>query len=142
MKRFLALALALVLTVTACGGDGDADNGSGNGGDGNGGSQIDDAGFDTGFGSDDLPAGFPSQLVPPSFISGQFFELGESQSVLFRSEMSFDDAVDFYNGVMGVDGIVVGDGQERLASWTELIDGWGVGLIGTDPLEIGLSKLE
>jgi len=145
MKRIRIVLVALLIAVTACGGDSDDDAGGG----GDGGSDTtsessggDATGFDSGFGEGDLPAGFPSDLIPPSFSSGQILDISGQEVVAFRSEQSFDDALEHFTGVLG-EGQLIEAGDSRQAQWLSG-PGWAVALFvtGESPLEITMTKTE
>lgn len=140
MRRPQILLLALLLAATACGGDSD-DGPSGDGGDSdNGGttsSNTDSDGFDSGFGESDLPAGFPGELIPPSYSSGAILENAGQEIVAFRSGLTFDDAVAHYTDILG-EGLVIEAG-DRQAMWLDG-PGWALALFGEDPLEITMTR--
>ena len=144
MKRGRFILLALLIAVSACGGDSD-DAAGGDGGSSDGGgtsSEVDDLGADTGFGVEDLPAEFPSELIPPSFSSGRLDVLPgqETEVVAFFSEQSFDDALEHYTGLLG-EGQLIEAGGSRQAQWLDGPD-WAVALFvtGDDPLLITFSQ--
>ena len=77
--------------------------------------------------------------MPPDYLSGAYLDLG-IQTASFEVAMSFDEAVDRYDGLLG-DGVVVGnDPGERLAQWTD-DPPWVVSVFEGDPVIIGISKV-
>ncbi|MBT8201795.1 MAG: hypothetical protein HKO63_04930 [Acidimicrobiia bacterium] len=142
MRRIVIVLCVLALVAGACGGDdsgSDPTNAVGNGSSGNGDVDFDLLGFDTGFDEGDLPDGFPVDYLPPKLVAGQVAQLGELTTVSFYSDMSFDEAVSFYEPFLGTP-ILVGDPGERAATWVDVVD-WGGGLFEEDPLLIGFTEV-
>jgi hypothetical protein len=146
MKRCRVTLLAVLIAFAACGGDADDSGSDGVNDDaatgGGNSSEVGDAGFDTGFDEGNLPAGFPSELIPPSYTSGQILNMGELEVIAFNSEQSFDDALAHYTGLLG-DGQLIEAGGSRQAQWLEGPD-WAVALFKSadEPLQISFTEIE
>lgn len=142
MRRLRTVALVLALVAAACGGGGDDDGG--NNDDDSGGSTAgggnDPAIMSTGFDLSDLPDNFPAEYVPSSWTAGQATDLFGPFVVNFESDMTFDDAVDYLNGVFGDANQIVGEPGERLASWFD-DPNWVASVLDEDPLLISFTEL-
>ena len=114
MGRFIAMLCLIALVAGACGGDdAGSDPSAGNGTSQNGDLDFDLLGFDTSFETGDLPDDFPAEYAPSDIVAGQVAELGGHTTVSFYSNMSFDEALSFYEPLLGAP-ILVGDrGQRR-----------------------------
>jgi len=127
------MILVLAMAATACGGDDDGDE--------NGDSNPPDASAGLVFDLTALPENFPDELVPPEWDTGAFSTLTGFPTATFESSMSFDDAVDYYDSVLG-EGVVVGnDVGERLAQWTRTPP-WIVSVFEGEPVTIGVTEVE
>ncbi len=140
MRHLRTIALVFVLLVTACGGGDDADttagasgNSSNNSGDPNE--------LTTNFNLDDLPGDFDSQLVPPSWTTGQSTDILGPHAVNFETDMSFTDVVAYYEGVIGAPDSIVGDPGEELAGWFNDVD-WVASVFDGDPVLVSFVKFE
>jgi len=138
MRPMRVIGIAMLLLLAACGGDGETDVGD----ESNTPRQTQSdtvVGGDPEFSLSDLPDDFPSELLPPDYLSGAYLDLGVP-TASFEVAMSFDEAVDRYNGLLG-EGLVLGnDPGERLAQWTDSPP-WIVSVLEGEPVIVGISKV-
>ena len=140
MGRFIAMLCLIALVAGACGGDdAGSDPSAGNGTSQNGDLDFDLLGFDTSFETGDLPDDFPAEYAPSDIVAGQVAELGGHTTVSFYSNMSFDEALSFYEPLLGAP-ILVGDRGQRVATWVE-VEQWGGGLFEEEPLLIAFTQV-
>lgn len=140
MGRFMAILCVMALATGACGGGGAGpDPTAGEGTSQNGELDYELLGFDTSFEADDLPDDFPSEYAPADIVAGQVAELGGHTTVSFYSDMSFDEALSFYEPLLGTP-ILVGNRGQRVATWVQ-VEQWGGGLFEEDPLLIAFTRV-
>ncbi len=140
MRRWRLVLLVLVVAAASCGGDDDS-NDDNTGGNGSSCDNEEVVGGDPGFSLSDLPGDFP-EFVPPEWDTGAYTEATGFPTASFESSMSFQEAIDHYNDVYGVEGTVVGnDPGERLAQWTRTPP-WVISVFEGDPVIIGISRVE
>jgi hypothetical protein len=142
-KLFNALVAAvMVVTITSCGGDDGAE----------GDSAAEDGGTDTGsetidspisdFDESSLPDDFPTELIPSTYETGSYIDLGGTNTATFTNSVSIVDTIAAYESAIGEPlAKVEGDEGQWSASWNH--EGWVVSLVGgPDESIIGVSKLE
>jgi hypothetical protein len=141
-KLFSALVAAvMVMTITSCGSDDGAEDGS----------AVEDGGTDTDsetidgsvsdFDESSLPDDFPTELIPSTYETGSYIDLGGTNTATFTNSVPIVDTIAGYKEAIG-DPLaeVEGDEGQWSASWNH--EGWVVSLVGgPDESIIGVSKV-
>ena len=139
--RWVLVVLAIM--IAACGGsddDGTTEAGDAEAGAGDAAAvgESDSGSFDTA----ELPDGFPSDLIPPSFDSSSVLALGGQQTVTFESTTPVDDTIAHYTDALGAPtNAAEGDTGEKTAQWQT--GEWLLSVIGSGSESIvGFTQLD
>ena len=141
-KLISGLAMVVMMIVASCGG-GDTDEGDTTADAGGAESASDLTGSTGGdFDESSLPEDFPTELIPSSFDTGSYADLGATSTASFASGAPIDDTIAHYTDLLGEPTLEVeGDPGEKSANWND--GSWTVSVIGSpDESIIGISKLE
>ena len=141
MRTLLAgVVLAVALLATGCGDDSSSPDGSVSP-DGGSAAPSDDVAPGAGdFDRSTLPEGFPTDLIPDEFETGNSTDLGDLVTVGFSSSAPVESSIAFYTAKLGEpETAIEGDPGEFNVQWPPTSDGWIVSVLG-GPTESIISR--
>ena len=123
-RRFaLSLAFLACLGLVGCGAGDEQD------------SSADDAEFmaNSEFDESQLPADFPTNLIPPNYDGATYTQLGPVETASFESSRPVREAIEHYTGLLGEPTLDTGDADgdgEIIVQWN--MTPWAVSVLGGD----------
>ena len=142
MVRFLVAGLlTLMMLGGACGGDDSSDGAAdadSSGESGSVGAGSDESGGD--FDESQLPADFPTEIIPANYDFASYAELGSTLTAAFETTDAAASMVDRYSDLLGEPDSLVDDDGGVLAQWTS--GDWVISLVGDSSESIiGATKI-